>query len=144
MIKVATWNICLGLKNKKDYVYEKLIQEKIDICALQEVEVVKTCPHSLLTSKDYTIEIEQTGTKARNAFVINKRINYTRRFDLEANDSSIVIIDVDMVSKYRLINIYRSFNPPNGVTQKNAFDGQFFIFIFIQDILYFKVDLMSC
>ena len=124
MIKVATWNICLGLKNKKDYVYEKLIQEKIDICALQEVEVDKTCPHSLLTSKDYTIEIEQTGTKARNAFAINKRINYTRRFDLEANDSSIVIIDVDMVSKYRLINIYRSFNPPNGVTQKNAFDGQ--------------------
>ena len=124
MIKVATWNICLGLKNKKDYVYEKLLQEKIDICALQEVEVDKTCPHSLLTSKEYTIEIEQTGTKARNAFVINKRINYTRRFDLEANDSSIVIIDVDMVSKYRLINIYRSFNPPNGVTQKNAFDGQ--------------------
>ena len=124
MIKIATWNICLGLKNKKDYVYEKLLQENIDICALQEVEVDKAYPHSLLTSKDYTIEIEQASAKARNAFAINKRINYTRRFDLEANDSSIVIIDVDMVSKYRLINIYRSFNPPNGVTQKNAFDGQ--------------------
>ena len=79
MIKVATWNIWLGLKNKKDYVYEKLLQEKIDICALQEVEVDKTYPHSLLTSKDYTIEIEQASAKARNAFVINKRINYTRR-----------------------------------------------------------------
>ena len=58
MIKVATWNICLGLKNKKDYIFDMLIQEKIDICALQEVDVDKTCPYWLMSSKDYRIEIE--------------------------------------------------------------------------------------
>ena len=36
---IATWNICLGLKNKKEYVYDVIKEKKIDICLLQEVEI---------------------------------------------------------------------------------------------------------
>ena len=41
MLKIATWNLCLGLKNKKDTVYGCLNEEKIDIAMLQEVDIKK-------------------------------------------------------------------------------------------------------
>ena len=47
-----------------------------------------------------------------------------RRTDLEEIDTSLIIIDVNSVTNYRLINVYRSFNPPNGKTQKEAFAQQ--------------------
>ena len=31
-IKIASWNLCLGLMNKKNYVSQMIIDEKIDIC----------------------------------------------------------------------------------------------------------------
>ena len=58
MIKVATWNLCLGLKSKKDYVYDTLRKENIDICVLQEVEINKAYPINILTAKDYKLEVE--------------------------------------------------------------------------------------
>ena len=74
MIKVATWNLCLGLKNKKDYVYDTLRREKIDICLLQEVEININYPLNILSAKDYSIEVEKNDTKARCAIVIGKGI----------------------------------------------------------------------
>ena len=31
-IKIANWNVCLGLANKKDYVAEMIKLNNIDIC----------------------------------------------------------------------------------------------------------------
>ena len=39
-------------------------------------------------------------------------------------DNSLVIIDIELSSKYRLINLYRVFNPQNGISQKNYFISQ--------------------
>ena len=38
-LKVATLNLCLGLKNKKDLVKELLMSNEIDILAMQEIEI---------------------------------------------------------------------------------------------------------
>ena len=40
-IKIATWNLCLGLTNKKDYVSQMITVNKIDICCMQEIDVKK-------------------------------------------------------------------------------------------------------
>ena len=61
-LKVATWNICLGLKNKKDYIYEVINRKDIDICLLQEVEIESNFDTRLLTNANYKIEVE-TNTK---------------------------------------------------------------------------------
>ena len=37
MMLIATWNLCLGFTQKKNYIYQTLNQEEIDICAFQEV-----------------------------------------------------------------------------------------------------------
>ena len=124
MIKVATWNLCLGLKNKKDYVYDTLRREKIDVCLLQEVEININYPLNILSAKDYNIEVEKNDTKARCAIVIGEGIEYERREELEGKNLGIVVIDVNVDSTYRIVNVYRQFNPPNNLSQREHFSLQ--------------------
>ena len=39
-LNLATWNLCLGLANKRDIVSQTLRDESIDICVLQEIDVL--------------------------------------------------------------------------------------------------------
>ena len=48
MIKIATMNLCLGLKNKKDYVLGEILRNEIDISCLQEVEIESSFPAEML------------------------------------------------------------------------------------------------
>ena len=66
-------------------------------------------PHNLLSSKDYRIDVEKASGKV--ALVIRNNIEYIRRHDLEKEDSSIIIVDVNSKPKVCLINICLSFNP---------------------------------
>ena len=111
MVKIATWNLCLGLITKKDYVINALKTENIDICLAQEVEIKNDYDTQLLTDRNYKIEVEVSTIKSRNATLIKNGINYERRVDLEGIDSHLVIIDLNMSKKYRIVNIYRTFNP---------------------------------
>ena len=116
MIKIATWNLCLGLSNKKDYVYETLNSDNIDICLFQEVEIDKNIDIKNLTSKNYRLEVETITQKARCAVALKNDVAFVRRNDLEDIDLSMIVIDINNTVKYRIINIYRQFNPPNNKT----------------------------
>ena len=104
--------------------YETLNAEKIDICLLQEVEIKTDYSSELLSSKNYKIEIETSTLKARCAIAIKKTINYTRRQDLEGSDTGICVIDTNGPIKYRIVNFYRLFNPPNNLNQTQHFSIQ--------------------
>ena len=114
----------MGLKNKKDVIYQEIRDKNIDICLLQEVEITKDYNSNLLTSKNYKIEVEDNEIKARCAIVIKDNLECTRRSDLEVINMGIVIIDLLGCNQYRLVNIYRSFNPSNGMTPMHFFDAQ--------------------
>ena len=120
-VKIATWNLCLGLKKKKEYVIDTLRRENIDICLLQEVDIPCDYPINILSSKDYKLEVDKSTLKSRCAFMIKNNINYTRRDDLESTDLSLCVIDINGPENYRLINCYRLFNPPNNQTQNEHF-----------------------
>ena len=90
----------MGISNKRDMVYDTLRHEKIDICALQEVDLKKDYPTKLLASTDYKIEIEKHKHQARTAVIIKNNIDYTRRDDLETEDTSVIIIDINAGFKY--------------------------------------------
>ena len=123
-IKIATWNLCLGLANKKDIVYEELKRKEIDICLLQEVELNKDYNKELLSSREYKIEVENNDIKARSAIIIKNNVDYKRRHDLEESNMGIVIIDLLGPNNYCIVNIYRSFNPANGITPLRFFESQ--------------------
>jgi hypothetical protein len=48
-LKIATLNCCLGLKNKKDLIGRLLIENKIELLCLQEVELEHSYPNNQLS-----------------------------------------------------------------------------------------------
>ena len=101
------------------HVINTLTHKGIDICLTQEVEIKKDI--QLLSDQTYKIEVEVTTGKSRSATFIKNGVNYEKRLDLEGVDSHLAIIDVNMLKSYRIINVYRTFNPPNNETQLEHF-----------------------
>ena len=99
-------------------------EKKIDICLLQEVEIPSDYNTELLTHGAYKIEVEKNDCKARTAIIINENIDYIRNWSLERENYGIIVIDVTGPIKYRVINLYRSFNPQNNVTPQDFFETQ--------------------
>ena len=124
MIKCATWNVCLGLTNKKDIVLNELRRLDISICSLQEVDIKKDFPIDTLASKDYKIEVENNSIKARTAIYIKTDIEYKRMNTIEEPELNVIIIDINLKTKVRLVNLYRVFNPVNGMSQIDFFRNQ--------------------
>ena len=124
-IKLATLNLCLGLRYKKDLVKNILTENKIDILMMQETELENGFDCDLLKIPGYNLELGKNSVKVRVGTYINDSIKYKRREELEGLDSHITVFDIWNGKKCnkRLINIYRSFNP-NGETAKELFTRQ--------------------
>ena len=105
-LRIASWNLCLGLANKKDLVIDHLRQFKIAICALQETEIVKDLPENVLNCGDYNLELESNNKNKISGFYIRSDIKYSRRY------LQVIIIDILCNREIQIINIYRSFRPP--------------------------------
>ena len=58
-LKIGTWNLCLGLPNKKDIVADYLKMSNVNVCCLQETEVQTDFPESLLNTGGFNLELEQ-------------------------------------------------------------------------------------
>ena len=81
-LKIGTWNLCLGLSNKKDIVTNYLKMNDIEICCLQETEVQQNFPTDILNSNNYVLELENCTDKRRAGIYCRTDVNYTRRMDL--------------------------------------------------------------
>ena len=66
---IASWNVCLGMIHKKDFIAHEINKEKIDICCLQECEVPNTVDESTLTFPGYKIELEDMTLRKERVFI---------------------------------------------------------------------------
>ena len=123
-INIASLNLCLGLPNKKDILTELLRRKSIDVCALQETEVPINFPEKILNCGGYNIELELNNEKKRAGIYLRNNLKYIRKFDLEKEGFHLLIVDVYTNVKIRIINVYRSFRPPNGMTPEIFFNEQ--------------------
>ena len=57
-IKLASWNLCLGLANKKEVVSRTILEKKIDICVMQEIDIHPDYNTDLLTFRGYGLITE--------------------------------------------------------------------------------------
>ena len=105
-LKIATWNLCLGLASKKDLVTKYLELHEISVCCMQETEIPNNYPTNMLNCNDFTLELENSDYKKRTGIYLKSNISYTRRADLEEENFHIVIIDLDCTVKLRIINLY--------------------------------------
>ena len=121
---IGSWNLCLGLANKKDLVINQLKNQNIAICGLQETEIQKDFPENVLNCGNYNAELELNKNKKRVGFYIRNDINYTRRNDLETEGYHVIIIDIHSDDNLRLINLYRPFRPPGLISPNDFFKVQ--------------------
>ena len=119
-----TWNVCLGILNKKDIIKRLLYEHKIDVFCLQETEIPPDVPNSILTVPNFNIEIENNNIKSRTAIYINENITYKRMKTLEGVNNGVIVLDLETVNKYRIVNLYRTFAPTNGLSQAQSFINQ--------------------
>ncbi len=82
-IKIATWNLCLGLFHKKDYVRTLLNENELDVLALQETELTPDVNEKNLMIRNYSIEVEKNDKKKRVAIYIKNTVHYKRREEFE-------------------------------------------------------------
>ena len=75
-IKIGTWNLCLGLPNKKDIVTRYLKENNVDVCCLQETEVQLDFPENILNCFGYNLELENNDVKKRTGIYIAQGIDY--------------------------------------------------------------------
>ena len=101
-----------------------IIKENIDVCAMQEIELSVNFDHNLLSFPGYALESESNNVKSRVGLYINSKLNYIRRPNLEGINSHVVVIDLTGTNELRIINVYRSFNPTNGMNPKELFSYQ--------------------
>ena len=125
ILKIATLNLCLGLKNKKLDVENLMAENDINNLCLQEVEIESVYDPSVLNIKNFHFELEVNSLKLRTGIYISKSVLYRRMKQLEGVDSNLIIIDIEStVSVKRIINVYRSFNPQNNVNARIKFKYQ--------------------
>ena len=65
VLKIATLNLCLGLKNKKDFVRDILASNEIDILLIQETEISPDFDCQILSIPGYILELENNTHKRR-------------------------------------------------------------------------------
>ena len=123
-MKIATWNLCLGLFHKKDYVRSLLHDNNIDILTLQETELADDIDVINLQIKGYSFEVETNDIKRRIAVYVRNTIAYKRRFDLEKTNLHTIVLDVGTTLVTRIITIYRTFTPQNKSTPRENFREQ--------------------
>ena len=123
-IKIATWNLCLGLFHKKDYVRSLLYENEIDVFALQEIELSPDIDTENLKIRGYSLEVENNNKKRRVAIYIRNTVTYKRREDLEKVNLHLIILDIETSPASRIITIYRTFNPQDATTPRENFRKQ--------------------
>ena len=106
-LKIATLNLCLGLKNKKDLVKAILFENEIDVLLMQETEIEQDFDCKLLRIPGYVLELEDNRDKKRVGIYIKDNLNFLRKPDLEAENVHIIVIDIECKARIskRLINV---------------------------------------
>ena len=101
-----------------------LLQNQIAVLWLQETEIEKTFDKNLLRIPGFNLELENNSSLSLVGYYISNELNYKQNLALEGVDSNLIIIDIEGTNPTRIINLYRSFNPQNGVSQRGKFKYQ--------------------
>ena len=124
-INVCTWNLCLGLQHKLNYVKEILIKEDVDILCLQETEIENGFDISTLNIKGYELETDSSNTIIRTALYVKSTLNYERIANQNLDQNLIVLkITAQNLPHLFIAAIYRPWKDAGGLSQENAFENQ--------------------
>jgi endonuclease/exonuclease/phosphatase family metal-dependent hydrolase len=111
----------LGTKNKKETIKRMVCDKNIDVFCMQEIELENWNNADLQSFPNYQLENESNMIKSRVCVYKSNHLKYVRRTDLEGVNAHLVIVDIKVSVGLRIINIFRCFNPQEGITPKEKF-----------------------
>ena len=76
---------------------------------MQKVDLKNDYDHEMLSFRGYNLLIENNTIKARCGIYVKNNLKFARKVELEGNGGGIIIIDLDLMKNYRIINVYRVF-----------------------------------
>ena len=82
-VKIASLNLCLGLKFKKQMVEQILLENTIDILCLQEVEVENGFDLDLLSLRGFDLEMENNEVKSEQESTLLKTLTTHEKLTLK-------------------------------------------------------------
>ena len=88
---------------------------------MQEIDLDNSVDKKELEMSNFSLELENNSLKSRVGIYISSSLKYSRKADLEGDDSNILIVDILSENPIRIINVYRSFNPQNNESQRAKF-----------------------
>ena len=83
--------LLMFFKGKKDLVKDILISNKIDILAMQEIEIESGFDEKTLSIPGYILETENNDLKKRTGFYISTSVKYSRKNNLEGRNNHLVV-----------------------------------------------------
>ena len=124
-INVCTWNLCLGLQYKLNYVRDILIKDDVDILCLQETEIDEGLDMDILKINGYELETDLADNIIRTAVYIKTTLNYERMINSGLNQNIIVLKIIQKNLPHLFISaIYRPWKNIENLSQENAFENQ--------------------
>ena len=122
-LRLCTWNVCLGLKYKLNYVKGLLVENSIDILCIQEAEIAADDNKSMLEIPEYNIKLEEVSASntIRTIMYIRSSINYVRHQDLERADAHIILITCQGLG---IASLYRTYKLTGHANHQDAFEEQ--------------------
>jgi len=101
MIRVASWNACLGAFNKIDFISHLLNSESLDILFIQEAEIPKGTKRKLLGIKGYNTYYDEEREKARIICYVRVEIEAETEISRTVDAISVKTQDITFVGVYR-------------------------------------------
>ena len=92
---IGSLNLCLGLHNKREVVKKIIVENKIDILCLQEIEIPVDYTINLLMFKGYAFEKEINNVKSRCGIYISNNLSHLRHTYLEVPNMNVMIIGIN-------------------------------------------------
>jgi len=117
MIKIATWNACLGITNKLDLISEYLKNENTNILCIQEGEI-DLLNINFYDIENYTFIHSNCPIKSRSCIYVHNSLNFTRLINYENPNIELICLEFE---HFILINYYRTFKPVNNISLQNHF-----------------------
>ena len=111
-------------KNRIPEMHLLLVQYKPDILALSEANIDNTYLDYIAQFSPYNFELNKMFNKignSRNAILINNKIPYKRRYDLEDENTCTIWIEISVSKKKKLLFMggYRQWNLPKNYDPEN-------------------------
>jgi endonuclease/exonuclease/phosphatase family metal-dependent hydrolase len=124
-LSICTWNLCLGLQYKLNYVKEILFKENIDILCLQETELEVGFDMNNLHINGYEIETDLANNTIRTVIYIKTTMSYEKLVNQHLNQNLIILrITQQNMPRLFISAIYRPWRNIDGLSQEDAFMGQ--------------------